>query len=166
MPKSGFTGFRRWSENSRVKVRAVMSHPIVSVSPGDTIRRAAILMRSHDVGALPVIDRLEPVGIVTDRDLVVRALCGRPHEDAVTVGDVMSPGPVACDADQTVNEAAAIMGDEQIRRLLVTDRTGHPVGMLSVGDIAEHVSEELAGQALGEIVEARTRGTGGFMRPT
>ena len=64
---------------------------------------------------------------------------------------------ITCFADQDVAEAAALMGEERIRRLLVIDRSGVPVGILSLGDIAEHVSEELAGQALGEISEARAR---------
>ena len=62
---------------------------------------------------------------------------------------------ITCFADQDTAEAAAQMGEERIRRLLVVDRAGMASGILSVGDIAEHVSEELAGQAMGEISEAR-----------
>ena len=134
-----------------------MSQCVISVQRPDTIHKAAALMHVHDIGSLPVIDGRDPVGIVTDRDLVVRVLSGNLHSRAVTVGEIMSPQLVTCDAHQSVTEAAAIMGDAQIRQLLVVDDAGEPVGMLSLGDIAEHVSEKLAGQALGEIVEARRK---------
>lgn len=132
-----------------------MTDEVVSVTPADGLTRAALLMREHDIGALPVLEDSEPVGIVTDRDIVVRALADGADIPRLTVADVMSPVPVFCHADQDVSDAAAIMGDEQIRRLLVADRSGRLVGILSLGDIAEDVSEELAGQALGEISELR-----------
>lgn len=136
-------------------IRAVMSEPVISITPEDTIVKAVELMRRHAVGLLPVLDGRRPVGIITDRDVVVRAI-DDPHDvkDRL-VSDVMSPDPVSCRADQTVAEAAAVMGDEQVRRVLVLDKFKRLVGILSVGDIARDVSEELAGQALGEIVELR-----------
>ena len=76
------------------------------------------------------------------------------------MSDAMIREPASCRADQDVAEAAAIMGDEQVRHLLVLDRSGGLVGVLSVDDIAENASEELAGHALGEIVEKRARPAG------
>jgi CBS domain-containing protein len=134
-----------------------MSQCVISVQRPDTIHKAAALMHVHDIGSLPVIDGRNPVGMLTDRDLVLRVLCSDPQTCALTVGEIMSPRLITCDAHQSVTEAAAIMGDAQIRQLLVVDDAGEPVGMLSLGDIAEHVSEKLAGQALGEIVEARRK---------
>lgn len=136
-------------------VRAVMSAPVIWVTPLCTVRQAAMLMRYHQIGALPVLEEGIPVGLVTDRDIVVRVLSGRGATGVATVGDAMTAGPVACFADQGVVDAAAIMGDLQIRRLLVVERSGELVGILSLGDIAEHASEELAGQALGEVREDR-----------
>lgn len=138
-----------------MQIRKVMSRPVVTVTPADTIVRAADLMRRQTVGAMPVLDEGRLVGIVTDRDIVMRAVCDRHELRDLTVSDVMSPDPVSCRADQSVAEAAAIMGDRQVRRLLVLDEAGQLAGVLSVGDIAKDVSEELAGQALGEIVEWR-----------
>lgn len=132
-----------------------MSKPVIAVAPQDTIARAAALMREHDIGALAVVDGRRAVGIVTDRDLVTRVLPEFPAAGNPAVADAMSPDPIACHEEQTAEQAAAIMGDEQIRRLLVVDRAGQLVGIISVGDIAENVSEELAGQALGEITETR-----------
>ena len=144
-------------------VRNIMSSPVISVKAAETIRDAAIQMRMHGVGAVPVFENDRAIGILTDRDIVTRALAspGFALGPETAVGIVMSPGVVTCFQDQDVTEAVALMGERQVRRLLVFDRSGDPVGVLSVGDVAEHVSEELAGQALGEISEARARDTRG-----
>ena len=138
-----------------MQISTVMSRPVISVLPVTTVRRAAMLMRRHDVGALPVLVDDCLVGIVTDRDIVVRLLTNRSGAENHPVGDAMTRDPVTCYADQTIAEAAALMGDEQIRRLPVVDRSDGLVGILSIGDIAEGVSEALAGEALGEVTEER-----------
>lgn len=137
-----------------------MSAPVVSVSVSATIREAAAKMAAYGVGALPVLATDRPMGILTDRDIVMRALAAiaSGFDLETRVGDIMSPDVLMCFDDQDVTEAAALMGERQVRRLLVIDRSGAPVGILSVCDIAEHVSEELAGQVLGEVSEARARG--------
>ena len=99
-----------------------------------------------DLGAL--------VGIVTDRDIVIRAL-GNPDRVISLAREIMTPDPLTCLEDQDVAEAAVIMGDNQIRRLPVLRRDGQLVGVLSLGDIAENFSEGLAGEVLGEVVEGR-----------
>ena len=140
-------------------VRKVMSSPVISATPDTTIRDAAGRMRTYDVGTLPIIQECTPIGIVTDRDIVIRALAAKGFALGLdtSVKDIITRNVITCFADQDVAEAAGLMGEERVRRLLVIDRSGVPVGILSVGDIAEHVSEELAGQALGEISEARAR---------
>ena len=142
-----------------MRVSKVMSSPVISATPETTIREAAERMRAHGVGALPVIRGDLPIGIVTDRDIVIRALAAKGFMLGLdtAVADIMSRDVITCLPDDDVAEAAALMGEDRIRRLLVIDHAGMPVGVLSVGDIAEHVSEELAGQALGEISEARAR---------
>lgn len=144
-----------------MQVDAIMSRPVFGVEPSSTIREAAALMRRHDVGALAVIDRGRPVGMVTDRDMVVAALADAGDAGARSVAEAMSPGPFACHDDQSIAEAAALMGDMQIERLLVLDRNGRLVGIVSVGDIAVKASEVLAGQAIGEICEDRRTGRRG-----
>jgi len=140
-------------------VRKVMSSPVISATPETTIRDAAELMRANGAGALPVLQDGRPVGIVTDRDIVIRALAARgfARGSDTSIGDLITRNVITCFADQDASEAAAMMGEARVRRLLVIDRSDATVGILSVGDIAEHVSEELAGQALGEINEARAR---------
>ena len=140
-------------------VGKVMSSQVVSVTNATTIRAAAELMRVHNVGALPVFQDDMLVGIVTDRDIVVRALAasgGALRMDARVTG-IMSDDVITCSFDEDVENAAGLMGERQVRRLLIQNHVGALVGIVSVGDIAEHVSEELAGQILGEISEARAR---------
>ncbi|WP_372609612.1 CBS domain-containing protein [Aquicoccus sp.] len=140
-------------------VRKVMSSPVISATSETTIRDAAERMRENDVGALPVLQDGRPIGIVTDRDIVMRALAATGFALGLDtrIGDIITRKVISCFADQDAADAAALMGEKRIRRLLVIDRSGAASGILSVGDIAEHVSEELAGQALGEISEARAR---------
>jgi len=161
-------------------VSKVMSCPVVSATTTTTIIEAADSMRLHEVGALPVFqeavfggivlqgsvlrfdgsDGIEGaivVGIVTDRDIVTRGLTDTRSgfDPDMQVAAIMSRGVITCHEDQDVREAAELMGERRVRRLLVLDMSDTPVGILSIGDIAEHVSEELAGQVLGEVVELR-----------
>lgn len=143
-------------------VRKIMSSPVISATDATdatTIREAAERMRDEDLGALPFFRNHEILGIVIDRDIVIRALgaVGFALGPDTSVARIMSRDALTCFDDDEVKEAAALMGEQRMRRLLVFDRSGATVGILSLGDIAEHVSEELAGQALGEISEARAR---------
>lgn len=140
-------------------VRNVMSSPVISATADTTICDAAEQMRANGVGALPVLQNRRPIGIVTDRDIVIHALAARGFAlgPDTRIADIITRNVITCFGDQDASEAATLMGEDRVRRLLVIDRSGAAVGMLSIGDIAEHVSEELAGQALGEISEARAR---------
>ncbi|MFW5654922.1 MAG: CBS domain-containing protein [Roseicyclus sp.] len=149
-----------------MKVADVMSSPAITVSPDTPIRQAAAIMRDRDVGVLPVLAGARVVGIVTDRDLVVLVLALRDDAGTQPVRQAMSPDPVFCQNTQSVKEAVALMGEAQIDRLLVADGQERLVGVISVGDIAVNASEVLAGQAIGEIREARRRRTRGHrIRP-
>ncbi len=136
-----------------MKVREIMSRPVVAISPWGSIRTALGLMRENDIGALPVVGEDILVGIVTDRDIAF-ALAQDATQDTL-VCTFMTRHPASCRADEEVARAAEIMGDRQVRRLPVLDRHDRLAGVLSLGDIAERVSEELAGQTLGEICERR-----------
>lgn len=138
-----------------MNVKSVMTQFDLSLSPWNTIREAAAIMRDKDVAALPIKSDDSPLGLVIDRDIIVRLLPEARDAGSRPVKDVMISHPATCLADQDVVEAAVIMSDEQVRHLLVMDRSGRLVGVLSVDDIARNASEELAGQTLGEIVEQR-----------
>lgn len=138
-----------------MQIRQLMTTPPVCVGPDASVRDVAVLMKIHDIGVVPIVSESGLVGLLTDRDLVLRLLPQTTALSEVPVSQAMSTRLVTCFADQDVAEAAGIMGDNQVRRLPVLDRSGELLGVLSVGDIAENASEELAGQALGEIIEER-----------
>ncbi|MGB3247075.1 MAG: CBS domain-containing protein [Sulfitobacter sp.] len=137
-----------------MKTSQIMSKPVIHVSPGSSVLYAAELMRDANIGILPVLESGHAVGVLTDRDIVVRLPPGQGYSD-LTVRAVMTKHIYICHDTDSVENAAGIMGDLQIRRLLVLDRAERLVGVLSVGDIANDASERIAGEVLGEIVETR-----------
>jgi CBS domain-containing protein len=111
-------------------------------------------MRELDVGSLPVCDNDRLVGMVTDRDITVRATAGARDPAATWVRDVMTPGIVYCFEDQDVREAARLMEEKQIRRVAVLNRDKRLVGIVSLGDLAaETRDEQLVGGTLGAVSE-------------
>jgi CBS domain-containing protein len=138
-----------------MKVKDIMTTPVVTVAQDCPVRQVAALMRDQDIGALPVMKNGDLVGLMTDRDIVLKLIAAVDFESPKTARDVMTSDVRCCRPHQTIEEIAGLMGDHQIRRLPVIDDAGALVGMISISDIAEHVSELLAGEALGEIVEDR-----------
>lgn len=134
-------------------VKRVMRTPIMTVTPDTTVRAAAALMAELGLGVLPVCANGRPIGIVTDRDIVTRWVSTADADS--DIGQIMTPEIVTCRAEQTVEQAAYLMSDNQIRRLVVVGNSGEIAGIITLGDIANDASEELAGQTLGEIVEER-----------
>ena len=117
-----------------MNIREVMTANPQTVTPDDSIQSAARIMRDADTGAVPVVDNGRPVGIVTDRDIVIRAVADggqldRPIRDIVT-GSVVSASP-----DMSTREAAALMSEHQVRRLPVVENN-RLVGIVSLGDLA------------------------------
>lgn len=135
-----------------MKIEQVMTPDAKSVQPRDTVAAAARKIRDHDVGSLPVCENQQLVGIITDRDITVRAAAEGRSIETTSVGDVMSPEIVYAFNDQEVEEVAALMEANQIRRVPVVDREKRLVGIVSLGDLAlEPNSENLGGHALREI---------------
>lgn len=120
-----------------MQVQELMTKNVKMIEPATTLIEAAEIMRNEDVGALPVGTDKRVTGIITDRDIVVRALADYKDPAQVTAGEVMTPRLTTIYADQDVNEAAELMAKDQVRRLLVLDREQDPVGVLSLGDIAQ-----------------------------
>ena len=119
----------------------------------DTLQAVAAKMDSGDYGAVPVVDGGRLVGVVTDRDIAVRAVAQGLGPDT-EVGEVMTPDPVCVGLDSDVEDAAEIMQQEQIRRLFVTDDDDRLVGVIALADVALEDDEELSGRTLEEISEA------------
>jgi CBS domain-containing protein len=128
-----------------------MTRNVELAAPGQSIAEAARLMASLDVGALPVGENDRLVGMITDRDIVVRALA-QGHGPDTPIRDVMSSEIRYCYEDQSVEDVARNMGDIQVRRLPVLDRDKRLVGIVSLGDIAtSNEDPQRSGEALSNV---------------
>lgn len=132
-------------------VSDVMTRGVRTLSPDDSLRLAAQAMEEMAIGAIPVCDGQRLVGMVTDRDLVVRGLAQGLPPERTLLREVMSPQVQWCYEDQSIEEAAQLMCDAQIRRLPVVDHDKRLVGLLSLGDVAVRAGPEDAAQALQDI---------------
>jgi CBS domain-containing protein len=133
------------------KVGEVMSTEPTTVKKWTAVRFAAELMNRDDVGSLPVVEETgELVGIVTDRDIVVRVVAAGHDVDGVQVGEILTAHPVAVSPDDPLDEAMELMASYQVRRLpVVIDM--QLVGVLAQADIAQEAKVKQAGQVLEAI---------------
>jgi CBS domain-containing protein len=135
-----------------MNIRDVMTRNPRTVSPQDSIQNAARIMRDEDTGVVPVVDNGKPVGVITDRDIVVRAVAeggqlNRP------VRDIVTNELVAATPDMSVSEATELMSAHQVRRLPVVENN-RLVGIVSIGDIAvKEGKDSRVGDALQHISE-------------
>lgn len=130
-----------------MQVSELMTREVEMVSPQDTLARAAQKMASLDVGALPVAENDRLVGMVTDRDITVRAVARQKGPDTL-VRDVMTSEVRYAYEDDDISDVAENMGDLQVRRLPVVNREKRLVGIISLGDIARLHEPTDAGEAL------------------
>lgn len=143
-------------------ISAVMTRGVRTLAPRDTVAQAAQEMAQLDVGAIPVCDGGRLVGMVTDRDLVLRAVAPRlPHDTPLDA--VMSGSPCWCREDDPIEDVVEKMREAQIRRIPVVDGDERLVGIVSLGDLAVKADEAEAGTALEWISEpaAPARPAGG-----
>jgi CBS domain-containing protein len=117
-----------------MNIRDVMTPNPRTLSPEDSIQHAARIMRDADTGAVPVVDKDRPVGIVTDRDIVVRAIADGGQLNG-PVRDIVTSALVSASPDMSTREAAQLMSDHQVRRLPVVEND-RLVGIVSIGDLA------------------------------
>jgi CBS domain-containing protein len=137
-----------------MQLRDVMTHQVEVVRPGAAVQEAAALMRDLDVGSLPVCDGTRLQGMVTDRDITIRATADGRDPRQTPVREVMTSELFYCFEDQPVEEAASLMEEHQIRRLPILNRQKDLVGIVSLGDLAVDTSdEELVGEVLEEVSE-------------
>jgi CBS domain-containing protein len=135
-------------------LRDVMTRHIEEVPPEATLQDAAQKMKALDVGALPVCKNDKLIGMLTDRDIAIRAIADGKDPLQCSVGDVMTGDVIYCFDDEDVEQAAKLMEERQIRRLVVMDHDKHAVGIVSLGDLATRQRDErLSGEALERISE-------------
>jgi CBS domain-containing protein len=135
-----------------MKVRELMTKQPATVKPDATLGEVATLMKQEDCGSIPVVEGGRLVGIVTDRDLVVRGIAAGKDPKSQRVSEVMSADPVAIGPNEDVSDAETVMGARQIRRLPVVE-DGKLVGILVTAQIARVGSERKTGETLKEISE-------------
>jgi CBS domain-containing protein len=119
-----------------MQLKDVMTTNVTLTDPRTTLQAAAAAMRDGDFGVLPVGENDRLVGIITDRDIAVRAVADGKDPRSATVREAMSEGVTWCFEDQSTDEAAAVMSREQIRRLPVLNRDKRLVGIVALGDFA------------------------------
>ena len=124
-----------------MKVHDIMTERVKVAHPNESLQCAARAMRTIDAGALPVCDGDRLVGMLTDRDIAIRAVADGSDPTQAAVKDAMSPHIIYCFEDQDAHEAEKIMQEHQIRRLPVLDRNKRLVGILSLGDLATKTHE-------------------------
>ena len=130
-----------------MQVSEAMTRDVRVAHVEETIEQAAQLMAGLDAGALPVSENKRLVGMITDRDIAIRAVA-RGKGPETRVRDVMTDDVKYCFVDQEIEEVTRNMGDVQVRRLPVVDRDKQLVGILSLGDVAVTTGDGVAGEAL------------------
>jgi len=129
--------------------QAMTSNP-TAITPDTTAQEAARLLKTENVGALPIVEDGRLTAVVTDRDLAVRVLAeGRGAETPVR--EVASQDLVTIDPQQNLDEAARLMAEHQVRRLPVVEEDGRLVGMLAQADVAQSGHDKLTGEVVEKI---------------
>jgi len=131
-------------------IQEAMTSDVTTIEPSTSAREAAGLLESEDVGSLPIVEGDRLVGIVTDRDLALRVL-GEGKDAATPVSEIASKELVTIDPQQSLDEAARLMAEHQLRRLPVCEEDGRLVGILAQADIAQAGHDSLTGQTVEQI---------------
>jgi CBS domain-containing protein len=131
-------------------VREAMTPGVRTVSPAQSLTDAAEVMKEEDVGSVPVVEEGRLTGILTDRDIVTRAVAERRDPQAVTVDEVASRELVTVEPEQDLDEALTLMARHQVRRLPVVEE-GRLVGMLAQADVALEAKEKKVGETVEQI---------------
>ncbi len=133
-------------------VKSIMSSKVEWVQPSTSLDKIAQTMKERDVGCVLVGENDKLIGIVTDRDIALRAIAAAKHPAQTTAKDIMTKGVLYCKETDTVDAAAANMAKNLVRRLVVLDDKKRLVGIISLGDLATVKATQTAlGSALGDI---------------
>lgn len=140
---------------SRMRVSEIMTKNVRTASPKATLREVGGIMREGDMGAVPIVDGGKLIGIVTDRDIVVRGVADGASSDS-PIGSVMTTELFTVNPDDFVFEAIRLMGDKQVRRIPVVNADGSLAGIVAMADIALEMEDE---REIAETLEEISSGT-------
>ncbi|HEX6036366.1 MAG TPA: CBS domain-containing protein [Anaerolineales bacterium] len=137
-----------------MKLSEIMTRDVVIMQPDDSLQSAAKKMRDLNIGFLPVCDGDNLLGVISDRDITIRALADGMDVNIMLGRDLMTTPAIYCFEDQDVSEAAKIMEENQIRRLVILSREDKRLaGVVSLGDLARNESTDRSGQVLKKVSE-------------
>ena len=139
-----------------MQLKDIMSIQVEAISEEAPLTEAARRMAQEDIGFLPVIGNDSISGVITDRDIVIRCIADGQDPTIVTVKAVMTRDVFVLPDEADVTEAAALMEEQQIRRILVQDDQERYVGVVSLGDLARATGHELSGEVLERVSEPAT----------
>ena len=124
-----------------MQLKDIITTSVETVTPDASLADAAKIMKSQDLGWLPVTQDKRVMGIITDRDITIRCIAEGKDPRQCKVQDVMSRDVFACEIDDSIEDACKTMEEEQVRRLVVLDANENLVGVVSLADLAEQTDE-------------------------
>lgn len=147
-----------------IDVGSICQREVDVIGPDDSVAKAADRMRQRTVGSLIIVDSANrPLGIITDRDLVIRALADARDANATPVSEVMTPEIITTTVDTSVNSALRLMRDGPFRRLPIVDHKGVLVGLVTADDLLILIGREFG--ELASLIELETPATAAWYRP-
>jgi CBS domain-containing protein len=136
-----------------MRCEELMSSEVEVLAIGTSVREAARRMRDLNLGFMPVVDDAQQlIGVVTDRDIVVRAVA-EDRKPRTAVEEVMTEEVITCDPEDDVERAEALMSVNQKSRLVCVDETGQVAGVISLSDIAQYEDETRAGEVMADVTQ-------------
>lgn len=139
------------------KIKDVMTKKCEWISPDTSVAEAARLMKEYDCGFLPVGENDKMIGMITDRDIAIRAVAEGKDVKSTNARDVMTKKTYYCYDDQAVDEVCSNMGEIKVKRLPVVNRDKRLVGVVSFGDVAQAAAAEQVGECQQQITEGTAR---------
>lgn len=136
-----------------MQLKEIITHPVETVAPKDSLIDAAKSMLNRDLGWLPVADEGKVVGIITDRDIAIRGVAAGLDPKRTSVDEIMSKDVFSCSVEGTIEDACQIMEDEQVRRLVVLDDNDELAGVVSLADLALHTRGSQSSEVLQKVSE-------------
>jgi CBS domain-containing protein len=144
------------STQARRRCREIMTRKVTTATRNMSVRDVAVLMRDGDMGSIPVVENGKLVGIVTDRDIVVRVIAAE-RDPSISVSEVMTANVFSVREDDFVFEAIRLMGDRQVRRIPIVDADGNLTGIIAMADVALETEDE---REIAETLEEISSGAG------